>query len=647
MSTLEGYSTGRCTDPAYAQALPLAIFSILLLLPFAHAAAPLVGTGISDGYEAFVVADGLTTPGGLALHPVTEELYVAEAEAGRISLLGAEGTVPVITDEWIIDGDLPKWAVTPEKPLTRWLETRLHNPRSLAFSKDGRLYVTEAIPDGRLLEFRPDKQGRMTRAQVIAVPWFYRGFSWSSVQVSVDGRLFLAGTATQAGPGLLFGAVLMRDTDGNWWVIDYGPFAGFSSVSLSRGHDILVVGESVNGTVTWWDTLRHRAIGTMSQSFPGLHHACPMADGAIALAQASGTRSVRSLGESETRPGLLLRVDPRNGDTTEIARDLGTISGLAVSPSNGNLYVAEEQTGRVIALRHRTPRLPQKYLLENTVQLSEVAAGLPPKKWPPFLKGFFKDLGINPRDEVVREAEQGQSFTGPNSYTLVEVGRAIPLIAGKVRTHPFAHGPDLDPIVEMDFIVLFPNRSFSVLDDAAPGLAFYSAKRESGHVERTYTLEHLKALKYDQTTGWSLFANKATVFLPTATCAVTPREDGMDVQLAFISLHGGHDYFLQLECGASNTGRLIDDAGGGSTVSYGIDFTEETLDGAAYNTLVVAGFGEQDSDRPGWLNIGNWPMDYALNPEQSVPWMPHSAGAGPAVLEALWGVNQPADEQEH
>jgi len=593
---------------------------------------------IEGEYEAYIYAEGMRSPDGLDFHPVTGELYVAEEDAGRISVVRQGSSIPVIDDDWSVEDDLPQWAVNENKPRNYWLHDRLRSPEGLAFSPEGHLYVTEDIPDGRVLEFISDEKGRFKKARAIPVPWFYKGFAWEGITISADGRLFLAGSAAESGPSLFFGVVLMRDLNGDWWVVDYGPFAGFSSVSLSREQDILVVSEEVSGSITWWDTLRHRAVGTVQRSFPNLEGTLVLSDGSIAAAQESTSRSSDddSSAESGLGGGRLIRINPKDGATRTLAEGFSTIECVNASPETGYLYVSENGTGLVIELRPKKRVQSKGYLLESTVRASEIATGLPPKKWPPFLKGFFRDLGINPRDEVVRTAEQGQSFDGPNSYTLVEVGEAIPLIAGQVHTQPSYRNGVNDPITDIDFIVLFPNRAVKMNGDATPGLSFFSARRASGEVDRTYSIERLKAYKFDSLQGWTHYHDNATMFLPTASCSVRPIEDGLDISLAFLSLGDGEDYYMHLTCGKENTGRLTVDSKSGMRASYGVDFTEETLDGAAYHTLVVAGFSETESDQPGWLNIGNWPLGYSISPEEKVPWTPHSANAGHPILEQLW-----------
>ena len=105
----------------------------------------------------------------------------------------------------------------------------------IAFNEKGHLFVTEDVAHGRLLEFVPNEDGLRLKAHAIPIPWLQMPYSWESVTIAKDGRLFLAGSTTENGPGIFYGTVLMRDPGGEWWIVDYGPFASFSSLALSKG----------------------------------------------------------------------------------------------------------------------------------------------------------------------------------------------------------------------------------------------------------------------------------------------------------------------------------------------------------------------------------------------------------------------------
>ena|GEM_PF-3338978 len=111
--------------------------NLLLDVPLAQVPAvgkPLPRIVCPEGYEAFVYAVDLKSPGGLAFDP-SGVLHVAEENAGRVSRISSDGTItPVVVG--------------------------LDYPEGIAFDPAGNLYVVEDVENGRLL--RIDAQGQQT-----------------------------------------------------------------------------------------------------------------------------------------------------------------------------------------------------------------------------------------------------------------------------------------------------------------------------------------------------------------------------------------------------------------------------------------------------------------------------------------------------
>jgi sugar lactone lactonase YvrE len=89
---------------------------------------------LPPGYQAFVHADGLNSPDGLALSPAGI-LHVAEESAGRVVAVSEDGTLTLVADG-------------------------ISSPEGIAFDDAGNLYVVEDVQGGRLLRFDP--QGEST-----------------------------------------------------------------------------------------------------------------------------------------------------------------------------------------------------------------------------------------------------------------------------------------------------------------------------------------------------------------------------------------------------------------------------------------------------------------------------------------------------
>lgn len=613
---------------------------ILASVGLTRASTTLPGTPldrITGDFTAAVVATDLASPDGLAFHPKDGTLYVAETGADRVVRLD-EGTVStVVSDGWNMSPELPNWALRMGRDRAFWLEPKLRGPQALAFSQDGRLFVAEAQPSGRLLEFAPDWRGKFTQAKVIPIPWMAKDFSWQGIRATEDGRLFIAGAATDAGPGLHFGTVLMRDSDLEWWVIDYGPFSGFSSVALSRGEDILVVSDAVAGGVTWWDTVRHKVIGTSDGAIPGAQGTCLLSDGSIVVSQKADSRFVVDLpGDTDQASGgRLVRVNPESQKDEILAAGFGAIESVIAAPETGYLYVTEASSGSVIELRPNRPFLAHDYLLRRSMYTFELAQGLSPKQWPSFMKDFVSKLGVRPTDEEAREDGQDTPQEDTTTFTVREFCERIPMIAGRVKVvnADMVETSSVDPVSQIDFVVFYPGQTVINGNNATPSLSLFSAQHKSGRTERTRAVEGYQSASYRYGGKWKKQSNNAQLFFPMATCTTRRQPQGVDVTLAFLGMGFSEDYYLELECGQVDRGKLVVDGKNGVLADYDVQFTERTLDGAEVRNIMIAGFDPQEGDDYSWLKIGKDPVDSQLNLDEQTSWISYRMAAFKPILE--------------
>lgn len=599
-------------------ALPLACAVLLTFAPISPAAS----TGdllarITGQFDARVIATGLSSPDGLAVNPLTGELYVSEEAAGRISVIRNGKAVPVIERNFTVVDDLPEWAVTDYKPREAWLRSGLTSPEGIAFSSEGHLFVVEDTPNGRVLEFAPDAGGEFRSARAIPVPWLEQPFAWEGIVIAEDGRLFLAGSCAEAG-GLPYGSVLVRDVDGVWSVVDYGPFASFSAVCLSREEDIVVVGEETPaGGVTWWDAVRRLPIHTATELLPSVEGLCVLPDGSILAAQ-------------EEQPGRgggrLVRIDPQTGASEPAADGFGTIESVLSSVSNHCVYVTEDSSGSVLELQPKKPFPTGEYLLQRSLSGYEVSQGLAPKRWPTFLKQFFTDLGVNPRDETVyaekkpKPLPKAKTSESHLTVTLQELGSRIPLIAGKLKTSPLSDKQFPDPVQEMNFIVFFPNQMLKN-GICTPSLSLFTAKRASGKTEKTQVLGGLASAARHGASGWSRECDNAYLYLPLATCSATRSARGTEVTLTFLGLDVTDDYYLHILLGSENRGELLMEDTAGQLSGYDVDVTEFDERGTERVNIVVTGFGVRSEGDELWLDIGDHPSWGLIKDARRARWV--------------------------
>ena len=565
---------------------------------------------IKGDVSAYVIQDGLSSPDGLAIHPQSGEIYVTEEQAGQVSVIRNGERHVVIDRGWQVEDDLPAWAKRrhDEKALLR---NSLHSPEGLAFDKAGNLYVTEDAQSGRLLKFIPDATGNYTKAQVLPIPWMERPYAWEGITVSSKGRVYLAGSVENGMPGLYFGTVLTRDPEGSWSVIDFGPFAAFSAVALSADEEILVVADEISGGVIWWDVIRQRVIGAVSETLPYTEGVAVLPDGSILITQESHVRSEGN--EDKMMGGRLLRVNPQTGTLKVLAEGFGTIESVVYSEKTGHLYVSEDSSGQIIEVQMNAPLETSQYLLKRSVSAREFIEGMAPKKWPPFLKSFFNNLGVPTQDESVdgevSEADQD------NAFTLSEIAERMPLIAGKIKTE-LSEPPteNQDPVSEVDFIVFFPSKSIQGDRLTTPGLGLFAAKRHSGKVEKTRVISGYKSSTYLGGGEWKDDEGEGMVYLPLPACTASRRgSDGMDINVCFLGMGEYEDYFLNLSLGKEESGTLVTEGSEEGTMSYGVNFTEKLSDGSEVKNVVVAGFNHVETHDYEWMKLGSWPMGSGLD----------------------------------
>jgi hypothetical protein len=562
-----------------------------------------------------IIVHGLQSPAGLAVHPATREIYVAEKRAGRVSVIRDGRAEPVIKPGWGLQRDLPKWALSATRTESHWYEARLRDPAALAFLPDGRLLVAEEAANGRLLAFTPDEQGGFTNAAIVPVPWLDRAFSWVDLKVTGDGRWFLVGLDRTSGP-LTFGTVLMRSREEEWWVVDFGPFADFAGAALSSDDDILVLSERLKGGLVWWDSGRHVCLGTIEESTRDAtaDALCLAKDGAMVIAENPAPGAAAGA-EGRGRSSRILRVNPVTGEQTILATGLRRIGGLALLPESGNLCASEAESGLLLELRPPQDLLSAQYLLRRSADDRAPAEGLPPKEAPPFLKHFLARLGV---ESPVRTMGEPAGGRGPEDraseadaasrFTLRDFAKRIPIIAGKVTTTPVSEEEDPDPIVSLDFLLFYPGRVVKTADLATPSLSFFSATRSSGRAERTKVF-YQGVANERSARGWALKSSTARLYVPLAICNLERTKDEMELYLTFLGLGVYDDYHLQLATGREKRGSLVVEGRFGTRSEYALTAEEEDAEsGMMVRNLVIEGFDPAHAEELGWLNIGREPV---------------------------------------
>ncbi|MBU0678955.1 MAG: hypothetical protein KJ626_12660 [Verrucomicrobia bacterium] len=595
------------------------------------ACAPAQGKGAYGGdYENKILAKGLSRPDGIAIHPQSGDVYVVEKGAGRVSLVKDGRATPVIGQGWTVANEsIPGWAVSRDIPREKWREGKLNEPGAVAVASNGTIYVAEDIPNGRILEFAPGEGGKYVEAKALPIPWLDRPFTWRDIKVTAEGRLLVTGGVDEF-EGLHFGTVAMRELDGNWWIVDYGPFVNFAATALSRNEDVILVCDRNKGALAWWDAVRHLPIGDAKQTVDAGSYAAGAAltpDGAFAIGQQS------TEGKKNAK---VLRVDPLTGQISTLVDSLQSIGSVAGGSRAKSVYVTDTIAGELIESTPAEGLASAPYLIKRSLDGYEMGEGFTPRVAPGFLRNFFSKVGV--ADQTGgggRKGEDAVSVRTTMAFSLREFASKIPLVAGQIDAGASLKVSEdiTDPIKSIAFVIFFPGKALSGGDMATPSLAYFTAERQSGAKEQTRELfKGFRTVARDKDGDWKSRSSEASLSIPISTCGIEKSEDGMLLNLAFLGLGIYDDYYLRLETGMDNKGEIIVAGKNGGEERYAAVFTRLTETGEQDKNLVVAGFDPAIKGNIGWLNIGKWPVGESMSTSME---QIHGFSSGNAEMEEL------------
>lgn len=556
-------------------------------------------TDPAAAFQLSVYATGLDQPDGLALHPESGELYVSEERAGRISVIRNGRPEPVITSGFRVRDNLSAESIDSEHPRNYWLAGQLNNPEGLAFGPDHKLYVIEDTARGRLLEFDLTRGVSAASASVVPLPRLGEPYAWESVCFSRDGQLFVAGSSYEATRSWGYSCVITRDTTQGWWMVDYGPLAAFSALTLMEKDQVLVAGDESVGSLTWWDVARKQEVQTLTHGWGAIEGMCALPDGSIAVAI-----------EHSEHGGRILRINPVNGATTVLAEGLGQLESLVCDEKTGKIYCAEDSKGRILCLTPTRPIAGDASLLRVARRGSDAKRGLPAHQAPPFLKQFMSRVGV----DLVDAGGPGNAGSGPagttsgnNAMTMEELGQRIPMIAGRVQVEPM---PEVaDPITEVHFLSLYPNQYSDNREQPAPPLCLYAARRRSGQVDLSQRVGGLQVRKYSPVTGWERVSQQAEWVLPLNTCSTAETSNGVTVVMTFLGLNKYEDCILTINYGQSNNAYFA--VSGDKLRVAQASFMEQAADGTEVCNFALTGVRTRKAEDATWMPLGpraNWTL---------------------------------------
>ena len=552
------------------------------------------------------LAEGLQRPHGVALHPQTGDIYVSERGSGRIVVLRNGRPEPALAPGWTVSEDLPRWAISDSMPLSTWMSPALNQPGPIAFSTNGTLFVAEQTPQGRILEFRPDAQGLYTQAIAVPVPWLDQEFQWRDLQVDALNRLFIAGADEVGSDFMKFGSALVRETNGDWWVIDFGPFANFGPFALSAREDVMVLGDRNRGKLSWWEVHRHIMLGGVPDSTgrAELQALALYPDGAFIIGQLDA-------------PGqaVLKRLDPFNFQQTTLATGFRSIGDIAMDRPNVRYYVTDPEAGKVLECTLPASVRFNEVAMRQIVRAVDGMMGMT-EEAPAFLGNFFEQLQSAAQDLLPEDS------THTIQFNLSDIAGKMPIVAGRIRAAVEVAGAEEDPIEQVEFFLLFPSKVVMTDVAVSPSMSFFSARRKSGKVEQTKPLFQgdVGVYRLSGTNVSRVASAPGGLHIPIVVCGLDEADGGIYVNLSFLGAGIYGDYYLTLFQGPrEQTAKLVvkSPTSESGNITYEASFMDEAtiegMDGSVtreqVSNLLVAGFGAGGgvNRSVGWLRLGQFP----------------------------------------
>lgn len=557
---------------------------------------------------------GLQTPHGVAIHPATGDIYFSERATGAIQRYQGGSATPVIRNgQWRMDvAELPKWAISDSMPLEKWSATTLQNPGPITIASNGTLYVTEQIPEGRLLAFTPDEAGNYAVARPIPIPWLREEFQWRNVLVDSFDRLYIAGTDEVGPAAMKFGSCLVREPDGNWWVIDFGPFAQFNVIALSAREDVLLLGDARRGNLSWWEVNRHIMVGGNPETagHGELQAVSVYPDGSFII------------GVMEDGKARLTRMDPFVGQQATLADNFRSIGAIAIDREGIRYIVSDPVAGTLVECTPPQGTVVNEVLMRQIARQAEGSLGglANVAEAPAFMNNFFERL-----QDIAKEIMPVDEVAAVN-FTLSDIAGNIPIIAGRVRTVVNVQGVEEDPLEQLEFFLIFPSKMIFTDETVTPSLSFFYAKRKSGKIEQTKAVfnNSMKAYRISGTNRATIGTSKSGLFVPVVSTGMEERNNGIYISISFLGMGIFPDYFLSLYQGVrEQSARLVvkDPQSRSGYITYEATFMDEaTIAGMQdrsatreeISNLLVSGFGNASAGGNrsiGWLRLGQYPAD--------------------------------------
>jgi len=402
---------------------------------------------------------GWQSPDGIAVDTKSGTLYMTDENEAVVRAMDSRGNIRVICD-----GLSPIFRRT-----NGGYESTggLRMPEGIAFVPEGRLYLVEDIPGGRLIEFdlRTTSTNDRISGVVIDVPAPSAGYAWESVDVGPRGEILLAGSTLEAfmggGGNLGFydGVILYRDVDEQWWLLLNGLLDSYSAVCFAREGTMAYFASETGGSVGCIDLESHETRVWFSEdTFQSPEGVDDLPDGTVVVS---------------TENGMLFRVDPAGGPTREVF-DMNTeIESVVWDAPRQRLLVTSDQSGSLYSLEADWSFYASREKKWDVPFDAAAPVMVLPDECPDYLTGVLKMGGYDP-------------FQPDASVSFREFARRVSLFAVDCDAEWSGDGPPVaDPVQKVQFMVLLPQLFGVDMSGITGPVSGFVAVRKSGVMEMT------------------------------------------------------------------------------------------------------------------------------------------------------------------
>ncbi len=264
------------------------------------------------GLRAVVHARGLSSPDGLALHPVTGDLYVAEETAGQVCRVSGDACIPVL------------WG--------------LSSPEGIAFSAAGDLYALEDVEDGRLWKLPAGSADPLVVAEHLDAP--------EDIELEPGGTFVFTESTVQFSQPLQYRTRVSRFDPSSGQIVQLRQDAllwSYSGLEISAGGQIYVCNEA-SGVGTRHSVFKLDPVtGERSLFVTNL-----VAPEGLSLTAAGEFPLLVAEEDTGAGNGRLTSV-AENGSRSVFATGFLNIEDVVVD-GEGRIYVTEDSSGMVLRI---------------------------------------------------------------------------------------------------------------------------------------------------------------------------------------------------------------------------------------------------------------------------------------------------------